>query len=428
MVDGPLEPVSAVSTTIPDLLDRLCFRYPASLVDLVLEHEPGRRLVAVKNVTVNEDFFPGHFPGSPVLPGVLMIETFMQGAALLLLDPRADLAPASVYLRGVNEAKFRRQVVPGDQVRFEVTRRRTRKPLELVHAAGSVEGQVVAEADLLLVVVPDRVHIDASAKVHPAAEIGDGTIIGPHATIGEHVKIGRECRIGASCVIDGRTEIGDNNTLSPFVSVGLEPQDLKYRGEPTRVVIGTCNILREFVTIHRGTAGGGGVTTIGDRNLFMAYAHVAHDCHVGSDTIFGNGATLGGHVHVEDFATISAMSGVHQFCRVGRHAFVGAASAVTKDALPYARTVGNRARIYGLNVIGLVRRGIPPEVVSKLRRAYRYLLVSKLTTSRALARIEEDPTLACDEVKHLVEFIRASERGVVLRRASKRPDEAVVED
>jgi UDP-N-acetylglucosamine acyltransferase len=420
--------LTAVATTIPDLLDRLCFRYPASLVDIVVEHEPGRRLVAVKNVTVNEDFFPGHFPGAPVMPGVLMIETFVQGAALLLLDPQAGLPPASLYLRGVDEAKFRRQVVPGDQVRFEVTRCRGRKPIERVHAVGAVDGQVVAEADLLLVVVPDRVHIDATARVHPGAQIGDGTVVGPHVTIGEHVRVGRDCRVGASCVIDGWTEIGDDNSLSPFVSVGLAPQDLKYRGEPTRVVIGSHNILREFVTIHRGTGGGGGITTIGDRNLFMAYSHVAHDCHVGSDTIFGNGATLGGHVHVEDFATISAMSGVHQFCRVGRHAFVGAASAVTKDALPFGRTVGNRARIYGLNVIGLMRRGIPPEVVSKLRRAYRYLLVSKLTTSRALSRIEEDPALACDEVRHLVDFIRASERGVVLRRASKRPDDAVVED
>ncbi len=414
-----------MSTPIPDLLDRLCFRYPASLVDAILEHEPGRRLVAVKNVTVDEPFFPGHFPGAPVMPGVLMSETFAQGAALLLLDQRPQ---STVYLRGVDEAKVRRQVVPGDHVRFEVTRSGGRRPIERVHALGTVDGQVVAEADLLLVVVPDRVQIDATAQVHPGAQVGDGTVVGPHVSIGEHVRIGRTCRIGASSVIDGWTEIGDDNRLSPFVSVGLAPQDLKYRGEQTRLVIGNQNILREFVTIHRGTAGGGGITTVGDRNLFMAYSHVAHDCHVGSDTIFGNGATLGGHVRVEDFATISAMSGIHQFCRVGRHAFVGAASAVTKDALPFARTVGNRARIYGLNVIGLVRRGVPPEIVSKLRRAFRYLLVSKLTTSRALARIEDDPSLSCDEVKYLLDFIRASERGVVLRRASRRVDETIVEE
>ena len=162
--------------------------------------------------------------------------------------------------------------------------------------------------------------------------------------------LGRHCRVGASAVIDGWTEIGDHTEIYPFASIGLAPQDLKFRGEPTRLVIGQHNVFREFVTIHRGTAGGGGVTTIGDHNLFMAYAHVAHDCHVGNHTIFGNAATLGGHVTVEDFATISAYSGVHQFCRVGQHAFIGGYTVVTRDALPFAKTVGNRARIYGVNI------------------------------------------------------------------------------
>ncbi len=175
------------------------------------------------------------------------------------------------------------------------------------------------------------------------------------------------------------------------------------------------------MTIHRGTAGGGGVTEIGDDNVFMAYAHVAHDCHVGNHTIFGNAATLGGHVTVEDYATISAFSGVHQFCRVGKHAFIGGFSVVTKDALPYAKTVGNRARIYGLNTIGLVRREFSSDSVAKLRRAFRHLLHSN--TSRALAQIERDPSLKCDEVQYLVDFIRTSTRGVGLRRPSRRLEE-----
>jgi UDP-N-acetylglucosamine acyltransferase len=175
------------------------------------------------------------------------------------------------------------------------------------------------------------------------------------------------------------------------------------------------------VTIHRGTAGGGGVTEIGDRNVFMAYAHVAHDCHVGNHIIFGNGATLGGHVTVEDFATISAFSGVHQFCRVGQHAFIGGYSVVTKDALPFAKTVGNRARIYGLNTIGLVRRKFSQDSITKLRRAYRYLLRSN--TSHALAQIEHDPSLQCDEVAYVLNFIKSSTRGVGLRRPSRRVDD-----
>jgi UDP-N-acetylglucosamine acyltransferase len=242
------------------------------------------------------------------------------------------------------------------------------------------------------------------------------------------VRIGRNCRIGASAVIEGPTEIGDDTQVYPFASIGLNPQDLKYRGEPTRLAIGRGNIFREFVTIHRGTEVGGGLTSIGDRNLFMAYAHVAHDCRIGNDTIFGNAATLGGHVSVEDFATISAFSGVHQFCRVGEHAFIGGYSVVTKDALPYGKSVGNRARIYGLNTIGLIRRGFSPDTVGKLKRAYRYLLVSRLNTSRALLQIEQDQSLVCPEVAYLVQFIRNSQRGVILRRPIRRAEEMVADE
>jgi len=210
--------------------------------------------------------------------------------------------------------------------------------------------------------------------------------VGPYAVIGEHVRIGRDCRIGASTVIDGHTEIGDGNEIFPMTSIGLVPQDLKFGGEPTRVTIGDRNVIREFVTIHRGTAGGGGLTSIGTRNLLMAYTHIAHDCHIGNNTIFGNAATLAGHVTVDDFANVGAFSGVHQFCRVGKYAFIGGYSVVTKDALPYVKTVGNRARIYGINTIGLRRRGFAQETITKLHRAYRVLAHS--ATSRAIAQIE----------------------------------------
>ena len=413
---------------IPQTLERLCYRYPASLVDAITEHEPGKRLVAVKNVTVNEDFFQGHFPGAPLMPGVLMIETLAQVATLLLMQPTGGLPAGRAYLRGVDHAKFRRQVVPGDRLRLEVTLGPRRATLARARGVAYIGDAIVAEAELLMGLVADGsgglredVTMHPSSMVHPLARIGKGTVVGPNVIIGEHVRIGRNCTIGASTVIDGHTEIGDDNRMSPFSSIGLPPQDLKYQGEPTRLTIGRGNIFREFVTIHRGTAGGGGITQVGDGNLFMAYAHVAHDCHVGSFTIFGNAATLGGHVTVEDYATISAFSGVHQFCRVGLHAFIGGFSVVTKDALPFAKTVGNRARIYGLNTIGLVRREFSPDSIAKLRRAYRHLLHSN--TSRALAQIEQDPTLDCAEVKYVLQFIRSSSRGVGLRRPSRRTDE-----
>jgi UDP-N-acetylglucosamine acyltransferase len=418
-----------VTININSLLDRLCYRYPSTLVDAITEHDAGRRLVAVKNVTVNEEFFQGHFPGTPLMPAVLMIESWSQVAAILLLH-RQDARPnARIYLRGINDAKFRRQIVPGDRLRLEISLGRRRASLARAQATAYVGDQVVAEAELLLGVVPDRTEIDPTALVHPRAQIGQGTAIGPHAVIGAHVRIGANCTIGASAVVEGWTDIGDETEIFPFASIGLIPQDLKFRGEETRLAIGRRNIFREFVTINRGTRGGGGVTEIGDRNVFMAYVHVAHDCHVGHDTIFGPHATLGGHVTVEDFANISAGSAVHQFCRVGRHGFIGGYSVVTKDALPFARTVGSRpARIFGVNTIGLERRGLKPEVIDKLKRSFRYLLQSKLNTTKALQQIQKDRSLSCDEVDYLVEFIRTSQRGVVLRRGSRRAEEVLVDD
>ncbi len=393
-------------------LERLSYRYPSVLVDAVTLHDPGRRIMAVKNVTVDEEFFQGHFPGTPLMPGVLMIESLTQVASLLLF---ADHEPVDRcgWLRGVDHAKFRRQVVPGDRLELAVTMGRRRGGIARLAAVASVGGQVVAEADLVIameVLGASAPVIHPTAVVHPGATVGPGTVVGPHATVGPHVVIGRQCKVGASSVIDGWTEIGDHTEISPLASVGLEPQDLKFRGEPSRLVIGRHNVIREFVTIHRGTAGGGGVTTIGDDNLFMAYAHVAHDCHVGSHTIFGNGATLGGHVVVEDFATISAYSGVHQFCRVGQHAFIGGYTVVTRDALPYAKTVGNRARIYGVNAIGLARRGFTPELIEQLRRAYRHARAAQYEPRAGLDRARRDARRARGALSGELHRHRASGR------------------
>ena len=327
-----------MSVAFPQALDRLRDRYPSLLVDRIDEHEPGRRLAAVKNVTVNEEYFQGHYPGTPLLPAVLTIEALAQVATLLLVEEHAG----HVALRGVNRAKFRRQVVPGDRLRLEVTLRASgAAPWSSSKAWRRWRARPWPKPSCCWRCCPRSPEIDPSARVHLRARRSDaGTVVGPFAVIGPKVVLGRDCKVGASAVIDGNTCIGDGTEIFPFASIGLPPQDLKYRGEDTRLVIGRRNIFREFVTIHRGTAGGGGETTIGDHNLFMAYAHVAHDCHIGHHTIFGNAATLGGHVTVEDYAAISAYSGVHQFCRVGRYAFIGGYSVVTKDALPFAKIGG----------------------------------------------------------------------------------------
>jgi UDP-N-acetylglucosamine acyltransferase len=254
--------------------------------------------------------------------------------------------------------------------------------------------------------------IHPTALVSPKAQIGEDCHIGPFCTVGEGVTLARGVRLESHVVVDGKTAIGAETQVFPFVSIGLAPQDLKYQGEPTETVIGSRNHIREFVTIHRGTVGGGGVTLIGDDCLLMAQAHVAHDCEVGNEVIMANAATLAGHVSIAGRATIGAYSGVHQFCRVGREAYVGGYSVVVKDALPFAISQGNHAKCYGLNRVGLKRRGYEKETLEKLHHAFHLLLAAKLNTSQAVEKIKED-IQGCAEVGYLIEFIESSKRGVV---------------
>jgi UDP-N-acetylglucosamine acyltransferase len=254
--------------------------------------------------------------------------------------------------------------------------------------------------------------IHPTARVDPGAEIHDSVQVGPYCVIGPRVQLGPGCRLDAHVFLEGPATVAAECRFHPFSSVGTDPQDLKYQGEETRLEIGARNIFREFVTVNRGTQGGGGVTRIGDDNLLMAYSHVAHDNQVGNRVIMANAATLAGHVTIADDATVGAFSGVHQFCRVGREAFIGGYSVVTQDALPFVKTVGNRARTFGINTIGLQRKGYPAGTVEALQRAYRILFRAKLGREEALERLEgEFP--AVPEVQEMVSFIRTSQRGVV---------------
>jgi UDP-N-acetylglucosamine acyltransferase len=254
--------------------------------------------------------------------------------------------------------------------------------------------------------------IHPSAVVAPGAQLGNDCYIGPYSIVGDEVVLGDAVRLEAHCVIDGRTMIGAGTQVFPFVSIGLASQDLKYHGEPSETRIGQRNRIREFVTIHRGTAGGGMLTQIGDDCLIMAQAHVAHDCIVGNGVIMANGATLAGHVTIDDQANIGAYSGVHQFCRIGREAYVGGYSVVVKDALPYALSVGNHARCYGLNKVGMKRRGYSQSAIDALHHAFHLLLSAKLNTTQALERIDAEISDSA-EVAELVHFIQSSTRGVV---------------
>ena len=257
---------------------------------------------------------------------------------------------------------------------------------------------------------PNNVH--PTAVVSSRARIGSSCYIGPYCIVNDEVELQDEVRLESHCVIDGRTTIGEGTRVFPFVSIGLAPQDLKYKGEPSETRIGRRNMIREFVTIHRGTVGGGMLTQIGDDCLLMAQAHVAHDCIIGNNVIMANAATLAGHVIIEDYANVGAYSGVHQFCRVGKEAYVGGYSVVVKDALPFALTVGNHAKCYGLNTTGMKRRGYGRQQIKSLHQAFHLLLSSKLNTSQALERIREE-IKDSPEVETLVTFIETSERGVI---------------
>ena len=255
--------------------------------------------------------------------------------------------------------------------------------------------------------------VHPTALVDPGARIADSAEIGPYCHIGAEVEIGARSRLMAHIFVEGPTSIGEDNIFFPYASVGVAPQDLKYHGEHSETRIGSRNRIREFVTIHRGTEGGGMITSIGDDNLLMAYVHVAHDCRIGNHAIIGNGVGFAGHVTVGDFAVVEPMSGVHQFCRVGRHAIVGAGTIVTQDVMPFSMTVSERVvKNFGANKIGLERRGFSPPVRDGLHKAFRLLTRAGLNTSQAIERIraEVEPGPDIDE---LIEFIVNSQRGVI---------------
>lgn len=254
--------------------------------------------------------------------------------------------------------------------------------------------------------------IHATAIIAPGAELDSTVTVGPYAVIGEHVKIGAGTTVGPHTVIEGYTEIGCDNQIFQFASVGAIPQDLKFAGEVSYLKIGDRNRIREFVTIHLGTGDGCGVTTIGDDNLFMAYSHVAHDCIVGNHVILANAATLAGHVEVDDFAILGGLSAVHQFARIGCHVMASGGSMMGQDIVPYSIVQGDRAKVVGLNLIGLKRRGFSPEALSNIKKMYKLVFRSNLKLEEAVAQIEEQFDTSAPEVVTYLDFLKKSERGL----------------
>jgi UDP-N-acetylglucosamine acyltransferase len=254
-----------------------------------------------------------------------------------------------------------------------------------------------------------RIH--ETALVDRRAEIDSDVEIGPYSLVGKHVRIGKGCRVKSHVVIEGRTTLGEGNVLFQFATVGSVPQDLKYKGEPSELIIGNHNTIREFVSLNPGTTGGGMVTRVGNGNLLMMYCHIAHDCILGSHNIIANGATLGGHVVIEDYVIVGGLVGIHQFTKIGTGAILGAGSMVSKDVPPYCNATGDRARLHGLNLEGLKRRGFGPQKIEALKKAYRIMFRSRLKTEAAIVKIRQELS-GCAEAQQLVTFIENSQRGI----------------
>ncbi len=253
--------------------------------------------------------------------------------------------------------------------------------------------------------------IHQTALINRQAEIDSDVEIGPYSVIGAGVKIGKQTKVASHVVIEGRTSLGQGNTIYQFATIGSRPQDLKYRGEASELIIGHYNTIREYVSLNPGTAGGGMVTRVGDHNLLMMHCHIAHDCLIGSHNIIANGATLGGHVAVEDYVIVGGLVGIHQFARIGSGAILGAGSMVSKDVPPFCNATGDRARLRGLNLEGLKRRGFTTTAIDALKKAYRIIFQSKLKTKDALEKVRRElsPTA---EIDLLLAFIAQSQRGI----------------
>jgi UDP-N-acetylglucosamine acyltransferase len=436
-------------------------RYPFLLVDRIVELEPGVRCVGIKNVTANEEFFLGHFPGHPVMPGVLILEAMAQVAGVLTLVSR-NTPGALSYFAAIEKARFRHPVRPGDQIVTEARLEVLRGPYCKVRVEGRVDGQVVIEADYTFmtgsessasntvakttaiksvavadttpapitaasngnvgakanqripeVVAPrtalSETYIHPTALVDPTAQLDEGVWIGPFCIVEGGTRVGKGTILESNVTVKRGTSIGQRCRIWPHVVLGHEPQDLKYKGEDSFLRIGDDNMFREMVTIHRAT-GEGQATTIGNSNVLMAYVHVGHNCTIGSNNLISNSTGIAGHVTIEDKVVIGGFVGVHQFVHIGKMAMVGGVSKVVQDVPPFCMADGRPAKTHGLNIRGLRRNGVVSEERTQVANAVKLLFRTGLNTTDALARIRSEIPNS-ETLDYLVNFIERVREG-----------------
>ena len=400
---------------IQEILKTLPHRYPFLLVDRVLDFEEGKRMTAIKNVTMNEPFFQGHFPGQPVMPGVLIVESIAQVGAVMALRQPSSLGKI-VFFAGIDNVRFRRPVIPGDQLKIEVEVLWFKRGLGKMKGKATVEEELVCEGDFTFSLVDQGggskgAQVHPTATIHPTAKLANGVQVRPYAIIGPEVEIGEGTIVGPHVVINRWTKIGRENKIHQGVSIAAAPQDTRYKGEKSEVIIGDKNVIREFATIHLGS-GEGSKTVIGNENFIMVHAHVPHNCRIGNQVVIGGYCGLAGHTVIEDQATIGGMAGIHQFVRVGRLAMVGAQSKVVQDIPPFMLVEGNPTEVRGVNTIGLQRRGISLEAIAEIKKAFKILYETKQSTDKIVEELKKR-LRPLDEINYLIAFLeKESKRGI----------------
>ncbi|MDD4527701.1 MAG: acyl-ACP--UDP-N-acetylglucosamine O-acyltransferase [Candidatus Margulisbacteria bacterium] len=408
-----------MTLNINEIMDILPHRYPFLLIDRVLEATENRA-VGIKNITINEAFFQGHFPGHPIMPGVLIIEAMAQLSGIVLLNTPSTKGKIA-YFAAISDARFKRPVTPGDQIRFEVEIKKIKGPIAKTSGKAFVDGNLVAETEMTFSLVSSLLEtlIDPTAKIHPNAVLGKDVKIGPHAYIGEGVILKNNVTIEANVVVEQWTTIGENTHVHYGAIIGNSTQDKKFnKTDKSYVTIGKNCDIREYVTINRATIQNG-ATKIGDNCLLLTMVHIGHDCVLGNDIVMSNAVQVAGHVQIENRAIIGGMAGITQFCRIGTMAMVGGYSKVNQDVPPYMLVEGNPACIRSMNIIGLERNDVSKQNQRDMKEAYKALFRSNMNTSQAIEKIKNELKINSTEVNHLISFLQAESKSGIMKRGNK---------
>lgn len=399
------------------LQEILPHRYPFLMVDRILQLDPRQFVVGLKNITISEPYFQGHFADSPVVPGVLILESLLQtGATLFLQDP--EYYGRFAFFAGIDRVVFHENVTPGDQLRLEMDVKSIKDNRIEMQGRALVEGRVVCDGSFSFQLAqrPNKPQIHATASVHHTAVLGRHVVIGPNTIVGEHVHIGDNTVIDANCFFEKWTRIGEKCRFHFGCVVGSEAQDMKYKGEKSWVTIGDNNEVREYVTINRAT-GENEVTSIGSHNIFLTHAHIAHNCTLHDHIIIANSTNLGGHTVVDDRAVIGGMTGIHQFVRIGQAAMVGAYTRLPQDVPPFMLCEGNPAVIRGLNVVGLRRNGLSKKEIAEIKDCYRLMYRSDNDTASAIEEIKQ-AGFQSEAARRFLQFVdQPTKRGLTKKTA-----------